>query len=265
MNNNYNANLYLTPSDLNYIENTLNTLTEQVQSIVFNSTSSPLRNIQVGDNLSGKTIYLSFPRDSYQNITNSTKVNLITINNNTGISYIYNNNVRYIYIRYNNINHYIYAKKDIALNPYLNYVRVKLPYDFGIVTAVNTNQTLFQYIKIYDDEYIIPDYVKHTWTDNELLSMQRIDNIENGIKNIGYYYYKPDGFIGSKEWLGTAELGKSNNYCVGMKNISNQDLTRWTNNLNLINFDNINRLTIWNSSISEIDWNEENDTEWEEL
>lgn len=263
--NEYNANIYLTPTDLNNIEDMVEDITNEVQERIFDNAQSSLRNIQVGDDLSGKTLYLSFPRDAYENITSSDRTELIKTDlYNARIAYRKHNTVSDIYVGYGPTAYYIYAKNDGAFNPYLNFVRYKLPYDFGTVTEINSNDDLFQYIKIYDDENVIPNYVKNTYNINDVPTMKQIDNIENGIKNIGYYYYKPVGFVGNREWLGTAELGKSNIYGTNMQNISYIDLNRWLTNLQAIDFNNLDKLTIWNSDISEIDWNEENETEWEE-
>ena len=262
--NEYNANIYLTPTDLNNIEDMVEDVTNEVQEKIFDNTQSPLKSIQVGNNLSGKTLYLSFPRNSYENITSSTRTDVITIDNNTRIAYKHNNAKTYKYVRYKNTSYFKYAKNDSSNNPYLNVVRYKLPNDFGVVTQVNNTDTFYQYIKIYDNENVIPNYVKNTYSINDVLTMKQIDNIENGIKNIGYYYYKPIGFLGNREWLGTAELGKSNIYGTNMQNISYIDLNRWLTNLQSIDFESLNEFTIWNSVISEIDWNEDNETEWEE-
>ena len=262
--NKYNANIYLTPTDLNNIEDMVEDITNEVQEKIFDNTQSPLKSIQVGNNLSGKTLYLSFPRNSYENITSSTRTDVITIDNNTRIAYIHNNAKTYIYVRYKNTSYFLYAKNDSSNNPYLNVVRYKLPNDFGVVTQVNNTDTFYQYIKIYDNENVIPNYVKNTYSINDVLTMKQIDNIENGIKNIGYYYYKPIGFLGNREWLGTAELGKSNIYGTNMQNISYIDLNRWLTNLQSIDFESLNEFTIWNSSVSEIDWNKQNSTEWED-
>ncbi len=94
--NEYSANIYLTPNDLNNIEDIIENITNEVQEKIFDNTQSPLRNIQVGDNLSGKTLYLSFPRDSYENITSSTRTEIITIDSNTRIAYIYDSACNYI-------------------------------------------------------------------------------------------------------------------------------------------------------------------------
>ena len=62
----YNDSIYLKTSDLNSIENTIESITNEIQEEVFNNQSSPLRNIQVGDNLNGKTIYIQFPQNIYE-------------------------------------------------------------------------------------------------------------------------------------------------------------------------------------------------------
>ena len=50
-----------------------------------------------------------------------------------------------------------------------------------------------------------------------------------------------------------------------MKNISYQDLNRWVDNLNMINFDDLENMTIWNSDITQLQWNMNSDIEWEDL
>ena len=47
----YDANQYLSTNDLNEIENTIESLTIEVQEKLFNDTPSPLHNIEVGDKL----------------------------------------------------------------------------------------------------------------------------------------------------------------------------------------------------------------------
>lgn len=268
--NNYNNSMYLQTSDLNTIENSIEEITNEIQEKIFNNNTSPLRNIQVGDNLSGKTLYLSFPKDIYQSIDDyyypiRAGDNMIYTRVDQHITNSYLIDVFYFGTSYQYIVN-IYKKPISSNNIAINMIRIKLPYNFGIVDNIDTSNVFYQYIKIYGDETIIPDYEKHMWSDNETLSMQKIDNIENGIKNIGDYYYKPYGWLNSKEWLGTSDmnLGIIKNG-IAIKNISYQDLNRWVNNLNLINFDNLDKMTIWNSSISEIEWNKYNDVEWEEL
>lgn len=267
MNNNYNSNMYLITSDLNTVENQIETLTEEIQENIFNNTTSPLRNIQVGDNLNTKTLYCFFPNNIYQYITSETISNFITTNNNHSLRFFKTIGTNYnkydIGFSYNGT-YTLYRKLSNGNGIFINRIKYKLPHDFGIVTNIDDNNEIYQYIKIYDDETIIPNYVKHTWIDNEFLSMQKIDNIEQGIKNIGEYYYKPQGWLNSREWLKICKTTDFDNN-TNIQNISYMDLNRWSTDLSLINFDNLNEMTIWNSIVSEIDWNMENDTDWEEL
>lgn len=271
MSNNYNANIYLTTEDLNNIENRIENTTNEVREKVYNNTNSYLRNIQVGDNLGGKTLYLSFPRTSYENILDedTSDVTFIMTDNNSRIAYRYYNtsNVKGITafhrISSSFLGKYLYACYTTSNNPYLNIIRLKLPKNFGIVTNIDINNPFYQYVKIYD-ETIIPNYTKHIWVDNEVLTMQKIDNIEQGVKNIGYYYEKPDGWVQEKEWLGEGTISSITNYGVGVKTISYQDFNRWYNNLDLIDFDDLNDITLWNAinDISQVEWDSESDEEW---
>lgn len=257
----YNDSIYLKTSDLNSIENTIESITNEIQEEVFNNQSSPLRNIQVGDNLNGKTIYIQFPQNIYESISGSENIFIETDNNyqfNDYVTETSSYNLYTVRIQHNNINNGTLYKKEsdnfaVLRQPY----SFKLPYDIGVVTEIDSNNEVYKYIKIYDDEYIIPDYVKHVWSDNEFLTMQKVENIERGVDNIGYYYYKPIGWIGSKRWI--------NSSGINMKNISYQDLNRWVDNLNIINFDDLENMTIWNSDITQLQWNKNSDIEWEDL
>lgn len=256
----YNDSIYLKPSDLNAIENTIENLTNEIQEKIFDNQSSPLRNIQVGDNLNGKTIYIQFPQNIYESISGSENIFIKTDNNCKFNAYVNETTSFDLYsvmIQTNIVNRIIYRKRNdsptIMIKPY----SVKLPYTAGVVTEIDTNNELYQYIKIYDDEYIIPNYVKHVWSDNEFLTMQKIENIERGVDNIGKYYYKPTGWVNSRQWL--MPLG------INMKNISYQDLNRWVDDLNITNFNDLDNITIWNSSVTQLQWNKDNNIEWEEL
>ena len=273
MSNNYNANIYLTTKDLNDIEDRIENITEECQEQIFDNDSNNLRNIQVGDDLGGKTLYLSFPRTTNELIPDTDTNNhyIINIGNDYSICYkCYSSGPKIVGVRYKNrtsdtgyLIQFLYAHNINAINPYLNFVRFKLPKNCGKVTSIDTDNPFYQYIKIYD-ESMIPDYTKHIWTDNEVLTMQKIDNIEQGIKNIGFYYDKPNGWVNEKEWLGKNAIKSATNYGVGVKTISYQDLNRWYNNLDLINFDDLSNMTIWNAidDISQIEWNNESNEEW---
>lgn len=257
----YNDSIYLKPSDLNAIENTIETLTNEIQEKIFDNQSSPLRNIQVGDNLNGKTIYIQFPQNIYESISGSENVFIKTDNDyefNEYVTETSSYNLYTVRIQHNSINEgTLYIKESdnpiVLRQPY----SFKLSYDTGVVTEIDSSNEIYQYIKIYDNEYIIPDYVKNTWVDNQFLTMQKMENIERGVDNIGKYYYKPIGWMDCKKWL------KSSG--TNIKNISYQDLNRWVDDLKIINFDNLENMTIWNGNVTQLQWNMNSDIEWEDL
>lgn len=266
MNNTYNSNIYLTTNDLNSIENTIESLTNQIQEKIFNNQQSPLRYIQTGDNLDSKTLYISFPRTLYDDLPDNDTTILTTDNGNTirYHKYTYSNyDSLIVELVYKNKNYSIYRKDTDENYIRRNIKKYKLPYDFGEVISIANTSIFYEYIHIYENENIIPNYQKNIWEDNDVLSMQKLDNIENGIKNIGFYYYKPNNWISTIEWLKTCTINDNDNN-VNMRNISYQDLNRWVTDLNLINFDDLQNMTIWNSNISQINWNEDNNVEWED-
>lgn len=258
MNDTYNATAYLTRTMLNNIEQQIESVTDDVIDYIFDSEFIDSHNIHVGDNLNGKTLHLSFPRNYYTYITDTTENDIIVTDNGNKICYKYDNtNGRHcIYIKYGNIIYYLYDKVDGYLNPTINRIKFKLPNDFGITTSI-TSSRFYLVIEIYDNEDIIPQY-NETWhMNNTILNMEQIDHLEQGIKNIGDYYYKPYGWQTTKTWL--------NENGTNMKNISYQDLNRWINNLSLINFDNLDTLNIWNTNILHLIWDTPYEEEWEDL
>lgn len=263
MNNTYNSNMYLTTNNLNDIENNIETLTNQIQYYIFDNETSSLINLEVGDSLNSRTLYLSFPRNSYENVTSSTETKILTTDNNNSIAYISANDKKSIYIIYKNKSYIIYNKNNSDFNPNVNKVKMKLPYDFGIISNIDNTDIFYQYIKMYENDMIIPNYEKHVWENNEILTMQKINNIENGIKNIGRYFYKPIGWLNVREWLKDSDIFDDNTN-TNIQNISYQDLNRWTNNLSLINFNNVFDKTFWNTNITGIEWNGRTNAEWEE-
>ena len=259
MSDRYNNNMYLDASDLNDVEDMIYDITNDIQENVFNNQQSPLRNIQVGDNLNGRIVYFSFPVDAYESISGSDN-RFIKMDNGNYFTFHateYTDTTYYRVYFVTSDNTYTIYNKRSTNNYQIRLNKRKMEYNAGVVTEIDTNNDIYQYVKIYDDETIIPDYVKHTWEDNEFLTMQNIENIENGIKNIGYYYYKPLGWLETQEWLRTL--------CINTRNISYRDLNRWINDLELINFDNLNKMTIWNSDITQLQWNKNSDIEWEDL
>lgn len=286
MYNNYNSNMYLTYNQLNDIENEIEDITNEIQEKLYNNNNSPLRTLQVGDNLNGKMLYLNFPRNLYEYI--NTYDSLLSTDNNSKIKFTYYGSgysVKQLYIYYYNtyLHRYMFydENKGLGLPLYkydsrnsktpvlINSIRIKLPNDFGTITEIDTTNPIYNYIKIYDDEDIIPNYNKNVWNQNDVPSMQKIENIERGIRNIGYYSYKPNGWQNEIEWLETTKFRdeSENSGCINSKNISYKDLNRWDNDLNIIDLsdDVLNNLTIWNTEYSELNWDEESDIEWEDL
>lgn len=69
--------------------------------------------------------------------------------------------------------------------------------------------------------YSIDTYTAKTWVKKDFLIYTYLENIENGIKNLGKGYFRPFGWQNKKTWT----KGMSFSY---------KDVNRWWNNLNLI-------------------------------
>lgn len=99
----------------------------------------------------------------------------------------------------------------------------------------------------------IPTFNKKTWSLNEFPWIEEIDRIEQGIENLGEYFYKPYGWIETRTWINESR-----------KSIFDyNDINRWINNVNLIYEHKNERFSIWNG-VSYINWNETSELEWEE-
>lgn len=266
MNNNintYNEHMYLKTSDLNNIENKIYELTDEIQKKIFNNQSSSLRGIRIGDNLDFKKIYMYFPMILHKSMIGN-DIRFIETTNGyftyTAESYAGGFYTQYtidMYIGNERTRLYeLYAYTDNT-PPYTVTQSILCDGDIGVVTHVNTNDPVYKCMFVYDNDDVIPNYVKHTWVDNELLSMQKMDNIERGVANIGRFYYKPQGWEPTIEWF--------DNTNKNIRSISFRDLNRWVNNLSLINFDKLNEMTIWNTEYTQIVWNKYSSVKWEEL
>lgn len=99
----------------------------------------------------------------------------------------------------------------------------------------------------------IPNFDQKTWTMLDFPYIEEIDRIEQGIENLGKYFYKPDGWIDTRTW--TINDSKAI--------FDYEDINRWINNLNLIYEHKNDEVTIWNGP-SYISWNEATEIEWEE-
>lgn len=69
--------------------------------------------------------------------------------------------------------------------------------------------------------YSVETYTSKTWITKDLLLYTYLNNIENGIENLGVAYYKPSSWQNKKTW----DKGMSFSY---------HDVNRWLNNLNII-------------------------------
>ncbi|MDO5003619.1 MAG: hypothetical protein Q4E39_05285 [bacterium] len=231
-----------------------------------NLVETSLRNIQVNDYLNNKTIHLSFPFESYENIDNTEHI-FIIINENLYFCYKPNHPIaptaKHISYKYKDRYNFLYHKYNTDLNSDFNYIRYKLPKDYGKVSSINENDIFYKFIKIKDDEYKLQEYNKKTWIDNEIPYLQYIDNIEEGINNVAEILYKPLGYE-YKKWTTTGYYGiKSNDYGLAQKPISSKDFDRWNRNIELLK-NTINSINnIWNV-VSYIDWDEISQFEWEE-
>lgn len=264
---------YLSKKMLNNLENKVADLHTLFKS-KFDLTETHLRNIILGDNLDEKVLYMNFPYDCYKNITNETVKAIITGDNGTFLNYIQYCHppisyfTHYIAWSDGNMRFYLYTKGENDLNITFNYIRYKLPSasegSFGKIIDIDDTDTIYQYIKIKDDEYKLLEYNKKIWVDNEIPYLQYIDNIEEGINNVAEILYKPAGYE-YKAWTTTGHYGiASNDYGLAQKPISSNDFERWEKNIELLKniINGIN--TIWNV-VSSVNWNEENQYEWEEL
>lgn len=100
-----------------------------------------------------------------------------------------------------------------------------------------------------------PTFPSKEWYVNDFPYIQEIDRIERGVKALGDYWYKPDGWIENKEWLTGDETSQV------IKSFSFEDINRWIVDLDLIEEVIGDNTTIWNVQ-SFVYWNQESDIEW---
>lgn len=99
------------------------------------------------------------------------------------------------------------TEEDIANNEDFNLIEMKI---YDVRNA------------IYDLGFTdIPAYTMKSWSNDDYLLYTYLNNIEEGIKNIGKYYFRPYGWQKTKTW--TKGMG-----------FSYRDFNRWINNINLV-------------------------------
>lgn len=127
-------------------------------------------------------------------------------------------------------------------NMYLNF------YDLNPL-----ENSIYDLTEEISDKTSIPTYIKKEWKLNDFPWIEDIKRIEEGIENLGLYFYKPSGWIPTKKWLIN---GNKSAFIY-------DDINRWINNINLIYEHKNEKFTIWNG-IPYINWNEVSEFEWEE-
>lgn len=263
-------NEYLTVDMLSEIEELVENLHSSFVS-KFNIEETNLREIEKNDSFSNKIIYFDFPRESDKLIT--TEANkyekLIELDTNYYISQSYSSNGnKYVSFFYKNAtntaftNWYLYNKYISENNPRISYLRYKFPKHYGKVNNIKKNN-ITSYIKIKNDETKPLEFIKKEWNVNEIVYLQDINRIEEGIEEIANCFFKPIEYI-SKKWTETGYYNSNNiDYGLEQKSISKDDFNRWKRNVEILkeNFDKY--LNIWNLE-SQLIWNKEIDEIWEE-
>ncbi len=259
-------NEYLNYELLNEIENKIENLHNKFKN-KFYLTETYLRNIKIDDDLSERILYLSFPREIYQDIDDdgSKKKSFVFTDNGGYICHKTRstNDFKYIAYDYNGYHNLLYSKRNNELNNYYNYIRYKLPYKYGIVISIDENDTIYKKIKIKNSKDMLLEYNKKEWIINEIPYLQYIDNIEEGINNVAEFFYKPAGYI-YKEWTTTGHYNIAKSDCgLAQKPISINDIERWNKNIELLEKAFNSFFNVWNV-VSYINWNENSQFEWEE-
>lgn len=103
----------------------------------------------------------------------------------------------------------------------------------------------------------IPSFSPKIWAINDFPYIQEIDRIEKAIERLAQYSIRSEYWEQTKIWIpeGTNTPLK--------KSFSYRDINRWLFNMDLIDELNFEEMTIWNGH-SNINWNENNDLDWEE-
>jgi hypothetical protein len=115
-------------------------------------------------------------------------------------------------------------------------------------------ETLTNYIN-NNNIATIPSFNKKTWVLNEIPYVEEINRIETGIDNLGKCFFKPDGWIKTRQW------NLFYNDSEGKNVFDYKDINRWISNLNLIDENKNKEFIIWNGQ-SFIYWDEQYDEDW---
>lgn len=110
------------------------------------------RNIQVGDDLSGKTIYCDFPDNTFVPIMHTGDYDIITATKK--ITQSYDSNTGEVFVKADTENLYYYDEYEIE-HKVASYT---LPNDFGVVTAIDSELDTYECIKILSDDTLVDNY-----------------------------------------------------------------------------------------------------------
>lgn len=112
------------------------------------------RNIKVGDDLSGKTVYFECPDNLVSSVVDGAKPIVVDSNNylqEHKTSLAWNNTQAELYLTENGVQTRIYNYIRIP-KTVVKIEEVTLPDDFGTVTAIDTSSASYKYIKIVEKE-----------------------------------------------------------------------------------------------------------------
>lgn len=166
-------------SDMNDIISTINTIDAKLKIDSPFISTGERRNIQIGDDLSGKTIYLEFPDDLYEDILEDVaggQANVLETSSHSIIEYTnLMNSVSTVSID-TWMDMMYYANTDTS-EVYSNITEIQLSDDFGIVTSINSSMAAFQYIFIVETDNI-------EMKRGDFLTAELLQKVENNIERL---------------------------------------------------------------------------------
>ena len=192
-------------SDYNQILEMLNKIDNRL------NISSPFqrkikRNIQVGDDLSGKKLYFEFPNDLYDDIINDVaggQDNIITTNGHSIIEYgnIYNSIAT---VSIDSWMDTVYYANFDTTEVYTNLTQIQLSDNFGVVTNVNSSLSAYQYIYIIETQTLekkVGDFIISEELQSLENNLEELANIVNtSFEKRNWYYLSVITFEDINRW-----------------------------------------------------------------
>lgn len=183
------------------------------------------RNIQVGDDLSDKTIYFEFADDICDEIINDVaggQSNIITTNNHSIIEYgNINNSITTVSI--DNWMDTIYYANFVNSEVYKNLTEKKLSSDFGVVTSIDEKLSAYLHIFVHETKIL-------EMQNGDFLTVEDLQKIEDSLNKIakatGTSFKKRDWY-----YLSVIDFNDLNRWSKFI-NIANQVVSRESEDLN---------------------------------